>query len=108
MSEQFVSEPIWPDRQSLDTARMAAGMPGLPGRFTWREHDYIVARVLRHWTETSGCHHGSAEQYVRKHWFEIQTACGKQMKLYFERQPRSTRARTQRWWLFSVCNQPCA
>jgi hypothetical protein len=40
--------------------------------------------------------------YVRKHWYEVATAFGGTMKLYFDRQPRGGR-NSPRWWLFSIC-----
>jgi hypothetical protein len=39
--------------------------------------------------------------YVRKHWYEVVTASGGTMKLYFERQARRGQKGT-RWWLFSI------
>jgi hypothetical protein len=42
------------------------------------------------------------DEYVRRHWFRIRTASGKEMKIYFERQARSQSSRKQRWWIFSV------
>ena len=101
MTVRFVSEPIRPVPGTMDTGSMAVGEPGLPSRFLWRNEEHAVAAVLEKWKETSGCRHGGAEQYVRKHWFHIRTAAGEEMKIYFERQPRSTRERKTRWWLFS-------
>ena len=101
MSERFVSESIQPVIATYDTARMAAGEPGLPREFAWRGRTIEVADVLRTWRETGKCHHGSPERYVRKHWYEVATASGETMKIYFERQPRGGR-RGERWWLFSI------
>lgn len=47
MTERFVSEPIQPVTATYDTARMAAGEPGLPRAFTWRGRTIEVAAVLR-------------------------------------------------------------
>jgi hypothetical protein len=101
-NERFVSEPIEPAPGSFDTAGMTRGEPGLPGRFAWRGREYEVAETLETWKETAPCHHGSDEQYVRKHFFRVRTACGREMTLYFERQARSRRERKKRWWLFTV------
>ncbi len=101
MSERFISEAIQPVAETYDTARMAAGEPGLPREFVWRGKTIRVASVLRTWRETGRCHHGSPEQYVRKHWYEIVTAGNDTMKLYFDRQPRGGR-HGARWWLFSI------
>jgi hypothetical protein len=117
MAEQFVGEAIRPVVATCDTARMAAGGPGLPRAFVWRGRTVEIQTVLRSWRETGPCRNGSGERYVRKHWYEVITNSGSRMKLYFERQSRSRAARRQRWWLFSVeepdeaappgCTPPC-
>jgi phosphoribosylglycinamide formyltransferase-1 len=99
---RFVGERIRPVRASVDTSGMAVGEPGLPMKFVWRRREHAVARVLERWKETSDCTHGSAEQYVRKHWFRIKTTAGVEMVLYFERQSRSARQAKSRWWLYSI------
>ncbi len=102
MSERFVSEAIQPVTATYDTARMAAGEPGLPREFVWRGRSITVVKVLRTWRETGKCRHGSPELYVRKHWYEVATASGETMKIYFERQARKGH-HGYRWWLFSLC-----
>ena len=81
---------------------MLRGEPGLPGRFVWREREYAVAGVLEKWKETGPCRNGSGERYLRKHWFRIRTATGEEMKIYFDRRPRSRRGAKARWWLYTV------
>ena len=61
-----------------------------------------MAALLEKWKETGRCRNGSAERYVRKHWFRIRTTGGLEMKIFFERQARSARERKQRWWLYTV------
>jgi hypothetical protein len=101
MTEEFIGEAIQPVADTIDTSRMAAGGPGLPRQFRWRAETVNVAQVLNTWRETGPCHHGSGEQYVRKHWFEVATDSGLKMKIYFERQARSAKKK-ERWWLFSA------
>jgi hypothetical protein len=101
MSRRFISEPIVPDTTTFDTARMAAGEPGLPMRFSWRGRTFRVAKVLNSWRQTGECRHGSGERYVRKHWYEVLTDAGSTMTLYCDRQARSTSQRTRRWWLYT-------
>jgi len=79
---------------------MAIGEPGLPGEFLWRGRTVRIVEVLRSWKETGPCRHGSGEQYVRKHWYEVVTASDGVMKIYFERQPRGGR-KSARWWIYS-------
>ena len=102
MHERLISERLTPVLETVDARRVVIGAPLLPARFLWREVEYAVAEVLEEWKETGPCHHGSGERYVRKHWWHIRTATGEKMKIYFERQARSTRQKTQRWWLYTV------
>ena len=102
--QHFVSEVIMPITATADINAMAAGGPGLPKEFRWREQTLTIARVLRTWRETGPCTHGGSggsELYARKHWFEVETVGNGGAKIYFERQNRS-RGVTRRWWLFSI------
>lgn len=99
--QKFVSEAIEPVVATADTGAMAAGGPGLPREFVWRGRTLGIAAVLGTRRETGRCRHGSSEAYVRKHWFDVRTACGRRASIYFERQPRG-RKRTERWWLHSI------
>jgi hypothetical protein len=101
MVEEFISEAIQPVAETMDAARMATGGPGLPGQFRWRSQIVRITQVINTWRETGPCHHGSGEQYVRKHWFEVSTDSGVKMKIYFQRQSRSANQKN-RWWLFSI------
>ncbi len=101
MTEQFISEPIKPVPSTLDAERMAAGEPGLPAEFIWHGETLVIARVCRSWRETGPCRHGSGEQYVRKHWYEVLDNRGRTLKIYFERNPRGKQRRT-RWRLYSA------
>lgn len=100
MNERFVGEGLKPAQGTFATAAMATGRPGLPTAFTWRRSTHPVLAVLEEWTECGDCRHGSGERYLRKHWFRIRTTGGLEMKLYFERQTRSSGG--SRWRLYSV------
>jgi hypothetical protein len=101
MVEQFISESIEPVSGTIDATRMSRGEPGLSRQFRWRSEIITITQILSTWKETGPCHHGSGEQYVRKHWFEALTDTGVKMKIYFERQARSAKSK-KRWWLFSI------
>jgi len=101
MTERFVSEPITPVTTTCDTSRMAIGEPGLPRQFVWRGSTIEIAAVLCTWRETGRCRHGSAEMYVRKHWYEVTTVANGIMTIYFDRHPRHGR-KEARWWLLSI------
>lgn len=98
--DRFVGEGILPDAMSFDAAGMATGAPGLPRSFSWHGARYTVLEVLETWKESGDCRCGSGERYVRKHWYRIKTAEGPEMKLYFERQQRSSGG--SRWRLYST------
>jgi len=104
MNETFVGEAIKPEDQSFSALSMATGKPGLPSFFSWKGGRFAVQAVLEEWKETGDCRNGSGERYVRKHWFRITTTDGQEMKIYFERQPRSSGG--SRWRLFSRRTAP--
>lgn len=101
MAEEFVSEAIQPVFETIHTAPLSTGGPGLPQEFRWGQQTIRIASVLRTWRDTGPCRHGSGERYVRKHWFEVLTDEGDTMKIYFERQSRSS-GNKNRWWLFTI------
>ena len=103
MTERFVGEDLSPVIATCDTSRMAAGEPCLPREFIWRGQTVTILAVLRSWHETGQDHHGSHEQYLRKHWYEVETAAHGTLKIYFDRQPpRRGRKGGSRWRLFSI------
>lgn len=102
MEEQFISEPLKPVTDSVDQRSFAIGAPLLPTEFLWRNRTLVVSHVCEQWKDTGPCRHGSGELYVRKHWFRLQLNTGEEIKVYFQRQPRSSGREKSRWWLFSM------
>lgn len=102
MREQLISEALTPITDEIDARSVIIGVPVLPTRFVWRGAEYRVAEVIESWKETGACTHGSGERYVRKHWFRVRTTGNEEMKIYFERKPRSIRQSKQRWWLYTL------
>jgi hypothetical protein len=104
MSEKFISEALAPGTATFDTARMAAGEPGLPREFIWHGTVLRIASVQREWRETGTCRHGSGEQYVRKHWYQVEDDQGRVLKIYFARSAigRPAKAAKACWQLFSM------
>jgi hypothetical protein len=101
VKDEFVSEQLTPVPGTIDMARMAAGEPGLPRQFKWRNETIEIARVVRTWRGMGPCSHGSGETYLRRHGYEVETTAGMTLTIYFDRQPR-TRSRKARWWLYTV------
>jgi hypothetical protein len=102
MTARFISENIQPEAGTIPPGPMIQGEPAFPERFIWRKQSYQLEEILETWKETGPCTHGSAERYVRKHWFRIRTVCGEEMKIYFERKPRSKADKKRRWWLHTI------
>jgi hypothetical protein len=100
MTETFIGEAIQPEDVSFSTAAMATGKPGLPRSFSWKGGSFPILEVLEEWKEAGDCHHGSGERYVRKHWFRVRTTENREMRIYFERQRRSSGG--SRWRLYSI------
>lgn len=94
--EDFVSEPLTPDRGTANTAAMARGEPGLFTGFTWRGRHYAVAELLQSWKT---CGKDGTSVYLRRHWYRIRTADGVVLNIYCQRQAANAR---QRWWVYSV------
>jgi phosphoribosylglycinamide formyltransferase-1 len=100
MKETFVGDGITPEDASFSVSQMAMGTPGLPQKFSWKGKTYSILEVLEEWKEAGDCRHGSGERYVRKHWFRVRTNEDLEMKIYFERQTRSSGG--SRWRLYSL------
>ena len=39
---------------------------------------------------------------VRRHYYEVETASGERMTIYFDRNPTGGGRRKQRWWLYTI------
>jgi len=102
MKEPFVGEGIAPEDMSFSVSAMAMGKPGLPRTFSWRGRRFSVLEILEEWKESGDCRHGSGERYLRKHWYRVRTTDNLEMKIYFERQARSSGG--SRWRLYSIRN----
>ena len=105
-SEQFISEPITPEVGSFSTELMARGLAALPGAFTWRNKRYEVVACIDHFKETS-TEGGNAQsdRYLRRQVFVVELDTGEIAKLYVLRQGSaggSSRAKKQRWYLYSI------
>ena len=101
-TEKLISEEVKPVTGTYDLSAMTTGAPGFPGKFVWRNREYVLAEVLERWKDTSDCRHGGDEKYVRKHWYKIRTTCGLIMKIYFERQVKRGSSPKRRWWLYTI------
>jgi len=91
----FVSQPIQPSGGGFATPS-ANGEPPLPSAFRWRDRELHVRAVLRVWRSTKD---DRGDTYLKRHWFEFETAEGAKAVVYFERQGKRG---SPRWWLFTL------
>lgn len=101
--DEFVSETITPHKGVFDTAAMAAGEPGLPRGFTWRDESFDVVERLESWKQSGpekGRSHG--ERYLRRHYYRLRMSDGAIWTVYFTRQPQQSGSARQRWFLYSI------
>ena len=99
--EHFIGEEILPLPEEFDYTASAPGEPALPRKFRWRMETIEILHILKRWKSASGCRHGSADRYVRKHWYRIRTTDNRVLTIYFDRQFALPRGQKRRWWLFS-------
>jgi uncharacterized protein DUF6504 len=99
---EFVSEPLTPEPGSGSVEAMSRGEPGLPKAFRWRGQRYEIASVQSSW-KSRGEDRGDV--YVRRHWYDVVTVCGRHMRLYFDRNPGRGGTKSKGWWVFSVDRQ---
>lgn len=101
--DQFVSEPITVDVDSMRRTVLVSGSPDCPRRFCWRGEWYDVVEVLEEWkhaTKEGG--RAMGETYVRSHRFRVRTVQGMEAVIYCDRQV--SRNKKGGWWIYSVRN----
>jgi hypothetical protein len=91
----FVSRPIAPAGDALVT-HATGGEPPVPRAFLWDDRTFIISEVIRNWRTTKT---DRGDAYLKRHWFELRTACGKRLEVYYDRQSRRGESR---WWLYAI------
>lgn len=94
---KFVSRPIQPEGEGLFTPA-TGGEPPVPSAFRWEDQTLVVRAVNRSWRTTKG---DRGDNYLKRHWFELQTACGRTIEVYYDRQARRGAAL---WWLYTIAD----
>ena len=64
--------------------------------FAWDGRELVVKTVLRVWRTTKG---DRGDNYLKRHWFELQAAGGATLEVYFDREARRG---TPQWWLYTI------
>jgi hypothetical protein len=70
--------------------------PPVPRAFRWRERTLRIAAVLRSWRSTKT---DRGDAYLKRHWFELQTAEGDKLEVYYDRESRRG---VPQWWLYTI------
>ncbi|HEX3368065.1 MAG TPA: DUF6504 family protein [Candidatus Cybelea sp.] len=92
---RFVSAPIVAAANGFVTPP-SGSEPPVPRLFRWRERTLEVASVLRTWRSTKT---DRGDVYLKRHWFELQTATGAKLEVYFDREARRG---APQWWLYAI------
>ena len=92
---KFVSRPLVPVGDGFLTAG-SGSEPPVPRAFEWDGRELVIAAVIRTWRSTKT---DRGDAYVKRHWFELRTAEGPTIEVYFDRQSR--RGASQ-WWLYTI------
>jgi hypothetical protein len=83
----FISEPIEP---------AAPSGTDLPRAFAWRNETLDVRTVRRTWRGTK---EDRGDVYLKRHWYEFETADGRIAAVYFD---RGAKPGAHRWWLYTI------
>jgi uncharacterized protein DUF6504 len=92
---RFVSAPLTPRGDGFITSA-DGNAPPVPDAFTWKEGEFHVAAVLRSWRSSKT---DRGDTYLKRHWFELQTAEGPTIEVYYDREARKG---ASHWWLYTV------
>jgi hypothetical protein len=93
--KKFVSRPLVPIREEFLTAA-SGNEPPVPRAFRWEDRTLEIIAVVRTWRSTKT---DRGDTYLKRHWFELKTADGRKIEVYFDREARRGSAR---WWLYTI------
>lgn len=91
---RFVSRPLAPQPGWLTEA--SGSEPPVPAAFRFEERSFEIGSVVRSWRSSKT---DRGDTYLKRHWFELRTACGCTLEVYYDREVR--RGRPQ-WWLYTI------
>lgn len=87
MSKHFVSQAVLP---------VGPAGTDLPRAFDWNG-DVLEVRCIR--KEWRGTKEDRGDVYLKRHWYEFETADGRIATVYFD---RGAKPGSPRWWLYTV------
>ncbi len=68
----------------------------MPQVFMWGSRTLLITVVLRSWRSTKA---DRGDVYLKRHWYELGTATGAKLEVYYDRESRH---KTSRWWLYTI------
>lgn len=92
---RFVSAPLTPKEEGFVTVADGSAPP-IPSGFAWKEGEFHITAVLRAWRSSKS---DRGDTYLKRHWFELQTAEGSRIQVYYDREARKGAAH---WWLYTI------
>ena len=92
---KFVSRPLAPASEGFITPATESEPP-VPAAFLWNDRTLAITAVVRAW-RSSKTDRGDA--YLKRHWFELRTACGCTIEVYYDREARHG---APKWWLYII------
>jgi hypothetical protein len=92
---KFVSRPISPSGDRFVTAA-SGNEPPVPAVFRWDDRTISIVAVTRSWRSTKT---DRGDAYLKRHWFELETADGAKVEIYYDREARRG---APRWWLYTI------
>lgn len=92
---KFVSRPLEAAADGFVTPA-SGSQPPIPRVFRWDERTLVVTAVLRSWRSTK---EDRGDRYLKRHWFELETACGLRLEVYYD---RDARRGVSPWWIYTV------
>jgi hypothetical protein len=91
---RFISAPLKPGDAYVTEA--SGSEPPVPSSFKWKEGEFHVITVLRAWRSSKT---DRGDTYLKRHWFELQTAEGPRIEVYYDREaPKGA----SHWWLYAL------
>lgn len=95
MMRRFASAALTPLGDGFITTADGSAPP-IPNVFSWKEGEFHVTRVLRSWRSTKT---DRGDTYLKRHWFELETAERQRIEVYYDREARKG---ASHWWLYTI------
>jgi hypothetical protein len=80
----FVGKALVPTGDGFLTAA-GGNEPPVPRAFRYDGRTLVIATILRTWRSTKT---DRGDAYLKRHWFELETADGQRAQIYYDRESR--------------------